>query len=540
MEEYIKKFKESHGDKFDYKLIQSSPKLREKIRIICPNHGEFETIPLDHLRTKSGGCKKCYGVKTLGDFIKLANDKHNHKYDYSLITNIKNNREKLKVICHQHDEPFIFNQTSYKHINRGQGCPLCVGKYSYDYLEFIKKSNKIHQNKYDYSYLKEDYKNNKTKVRIVCQDHGIFSQTPNSHLKGRGCNKCVRRDLSSVESYIQEAHKLHQNKYDYSLVKSIAGELEIICPIHGKFNQRSKNHIDGSGCRKCAECEKYDQESVIEKFKSVHRDRYDYSLVKFQSINTKVEIICKEHGIFFQTPFMHYNSGQGYPVCKSSKGEMRIKNYLDDHKIEYVFQKKFDDFIHIKQLSFDFYLPQFKMCIEYDGVQHFESVEYFGGEDNFKNIQFKDQLKNDYCSENNLYLLRIPYNDYDNIESILDDKIPRVYSDEFRFPKKSDDFSKVINFFGDKPFKVNCQRRPNCLENRCHENVNLYVGMYGGNRIEGYYLVYDISQNKMVGIRHSIWENSYGELIDITPFKDDRSWNLFIKSGLKKTAIEII
>jgi hypothetical protein len=538
MEKYLEKFKELHGLRFDYSLIRDISNLKSIIRIICDKHGEFETNSKDHLRTKSGGCKKCAGIKSVDYFKELSFNVHGDKYDYSLITNIKNNRDKLNIICNKHDEQFIFKQTSYKHIHRKQGCPLCVGKYSYDYQEFIRKSEKIHQNKYEYSYLKEDYKDNKTKVRIICKDHGIFLQTPNSHLRGDGCNRCVRRDLSSVESYIKEANKIHKNKYDYSLVKEVKGDIEIICPIHGKYIQNIQNHIYGSGCRKCGGCEPYDQDSVIEKFKSVHRDRFDYSLVEFESINTKVDIICKNHGVFKQTPFMHY-SGQGCPFCKSSKGEIRIKNYLDDNSLEYVFQKKFDDLIHMGKLSFDFYLPQYNMCVEYDGLQHFESVEYFGGDDNFKNTQIRDQLKNEYCLNNNIYLLRISYLDYDNIEKILEDNIPKVYSGNYRIPNSKDNFDNIINFFGNKPFKVKIERRTNCLENRCHSNVNNYVSMYGGERVNGYYLIFDIDNNKFLCIRHSIWKNTYGDLIDITPFKDDRKWNLFIESELTKTSIEI-
>ena len=120
-------------------------------------------------------------LMTILNFKELSNKVHYDKYDYSLIKDIGNKRTKVKIICKNHDDDFIFEKTLYNHINRKQGCPLCSGRYSYDYKEFIRKSNKIHSFKYDYKFLKEDYKDNKTKVRIVCKEHGVFKQSPNSH-----------------------------------------------------------------------------------------------------------------------------------------------------------------------------------------------------------------------------------------------------------------------------------------------------------------------------------------------------------------------
>lgn len=109
----------------------------------------------------------------------------------------------------------------------------------------------------------------------------------------------------------------------------------------------------------------------------------------------------------------------------------------------------------------------------------------------------------------------------------------------YRLPKKSDDFSEVIKLFKSKPISVNLNPKPNCLENNCHNNVDTYINMYGGSKIIGYYLVYDIDNGRFVAIRHSIWKNSYDEVIDITPFSDDRKWNLFIESIKEETYINI-
>jgi very-short-patch-repair endonuclease len=541
MLEFIEKCEKIHKNRFDYSLVEYK-KSKEKVKIICREHGEFYSSPLVHLRTKSGGCPKCIGYKSIDYFKELSNKIHNFKYDYSLV-DIRNTRSHVKIICNNHDEPFIFKQTPYCHINRKQGCPLCAGKYSYDYKEFINKANKIHNFKYDYKYLEEDYKDNKTKVRIVCKEHGIFIQSPNAHLMPRGCNTCARRDFKSIESFITESNKKHNSKYDYSKVNfvSVKSDVIIICPKHGEFEQNAYNHVLGSGCRKCSECEKYTQESVLDKFKEVHGDRYDYSLVNFKSIREKVEIICKKHGSFLQEAFSHYQN-QGCPKCKSSKGEERIMKYLISNKIQYEYQKKFEGLKNQKYLPIDFYLPDYNLCIEYDGKQHFQPVEVRGGTESFEILKENDSKKAHFCQNMGINLLRIAYYDFDNIESIIGEflgNLPKKLISNYRLPKKSDNFSQVLDLFGKTPLKVKLNVKPNCLENNCHNNVDKYVAMYGGIKISGYYLVYDIDYERLIAIRHSIWKNSHGEVIDITPFSDGRKWNLFIESNKNETYINI-
>jgi Zn ribbon nucleic-acid-binding protein len=151
-----------------------------------------------------------------------------------------------------------------------------------------------------------------TKGIIICKKHGEFLQSPNSHLRGNGCPKC---HLGSTEEFIERSKKIHGNTYNYSkfvyvhsLIKGI-----IICKIHGEFLQTPNSHVHGAGCPKCYGINLSNDEHV-EKFKLVHKDKYDYSLVNYINNKTKVKIICKYHGIFLQTPDNHL-SNQGCPKC---------------------------------------------------------------------------------------------------------------------------------------------------------------------------------------------------------------------------------
>lgn len=112
-------------------------------------------------------------------------------------------------------------------------------------------------------------------------------------------------------------------------------------------------------------------------------------------------------------------------MCKSSKGELKILKFLKTHNIEYIAQKRFDDCKFKQPLPFDFYLPDYNMCIEYDGELHFKEVDYFGGKEQLNLQQKHDNIKNKYCQENNIKLLRIPYWDFNDIDEILDKEIPR-------------------------------------------------------------------------------------------------------------------
>lgn len=122
------------------------------------------------------------------------------------------------------------------------------------------------------------------------------------------------------------------------------------------------------------------------------------------------------YGVFEQTP-NHHSHGCGCPKCNESKGEKNIRKILDNKNIEYIIQYKFNDCIHIKQLKYDFYLPKYNICIEFDGKQHYKSVKWFGGDKTLKYIQKNDKIKNEYCLKNNIRLLRIRYDD--NIELVL-------------------------------------------------------------------------------------------------------------------------
>ena len=289
--------------------------------------------------------------------------------------------------------------------------------------QFIKRAKLVHGNKYDYTLV--EYKNTDTKVKIICPVHGIFEQRPNDHLKGKGCSKCSKKSSAkkrqkTTEQFIEEAKKIHGDNYDYSLVNYQGNKIKvkIICPIHGIFEQSPNDHLGGKGCKFCAGNIIKTTKQFIEEAKKIHGDNYDYSLVEYVNAKTKIKIICNNcKKIFEQTPDKHYK--QCCPYCSSSKGEKQIRNYLKEKKIIFEEQKKFNDLRDKSLLSYDFYIPLKNLLIEYNGIQHYKSNDYFGGYGKFLIQKHHDWLKRKYAIKNNINLLIIPYWEYDNIDKIL-------------------------------------------------------------------------------------------------------------------------
>jgi len=239
---------------------------------------------------------------------------------------------------------------------------------------------------------------------------------PLSHLNNKnGCPKCTNNKKLTTEEFINNSNNIHHNKYDYSIVNYInnSTKIKIICPIHGIFEQTPNNHVNlKQGCPECFGNKKSNMTKFLELSKKIHNDMYDYSLTDYDGMNKKVKIICLKHGVFEQYATNHIHNSCGCPSCNESKGEKEICRILNEKNINYIRQHKFDKCRDKNPLPFDFYLPEYNTCIEFDGKQHFIPIEYLGGKINFEITKKHDQIKNNYCKNNNIHLLRIKYNDY--------------------------------------------------------------------------------------------------------------------------------
>ena len=292
------------------------------------------------------------------EFITKANQIHNFKYDYSK-TDYVNSRTKINIICKKHGS---FLQNPNSHLQKC-GCIKCY-KNKLSSQNFIKKALQIHENKYNYS--KTIYKNNYTKIVIICKKHGIFLQRPSDHLNGSGCKKCTNNILTTKE-FITKANQIHNFKYDYSKTDYVNSrtKINIICKKHGEFYQQPRYHLNGHGCSFCSGRRIMTQD-FIKKVNEIHNFKYDYSKTNYINAITKITIICLKHGEFKQQPKNHLNN-HGCPKCVHtiSKSETKWLNKLEKQnniKIErnvtiFINKKRFrlDGFYKLSNTIYEYY-----------------------------------------------------------------------------------------------------------------------------------------------------------------------------------------
>lgn len=368
---------------------------------------------------------------TTQSFIARAKEVHGNKYNYDKV-DYQGYYTKVIITCPIHGD---FLQTPGNHLE-GRGCKECqMSAQRCTTTQFVEKAKKVHGNTYDYS--KVDYKNGKTNVTIICPTHGEFVQLPNNHLMGNGCPVCRiatkvttnKQSPVTTETFIEKAKSIHNDKYDYSKVNYSSNRhpIEIICPIHGSFFQRPSDHVTKkSGCPKCGH-HVYTQDSFIEKCNKIHHRKYDYSKTIYRSIRDKIIITCPEHGDFEQVTNSHLQ-GAGCLQCRLKQQTKLFNRICEMFPCENILFEVNKDIVHwIGQKRLDIYFPVYNIAIEYDGIQHSQPVEIFGGEERFQQQQLLDQNKNNLCAENNCHLFRVPYNYteeyFDNICSQIKDII---------------------------------------------------------------------------------------------------------------------
>ena len=303
--------------------------------------------------------------KTKSEFVELARNVYGNKYSYDKFDYIDYHTKSV-VTCSIHGDFYVSPANHLK----GRGCRKCgCAKLAEERKktteEFIKEAKGVHGNTYDYS--KVNYINSKTKVCIICHEHGEFWQLPNKHTKQkRGCPKCNGGVLSNVDEFIKKA-------------------------------------------------------------KNIHGDSYIYTDVIYKNAITPVSIICKKHGVFLCTPHSHLQ-GQGCPRCNDSVLERTTSLFLSKNYIKHEQNKHF---IWLGKQHLDFYLPEYNIAIECQGAQHYFPTGFGGiskeeAEERLKYRIELDKRKAKLCEENNLPLEYIDYNE--NVEERINEILTKYNS----------------------------------------------------------------------------------------------------------------
>lgn len=259
----------------------------------------------------------------------------------------------------------------------------------------------------------------KTKIQHRCKKHNIiWDISPSNALKGQGCEKCKyekMRDnqLKTHEQYLEEV--IMKNPHVLVIETYVGASIPILhkCKYCGKeWHIRPSDVLEGKGCRECS-CKRFGvkiRKSHIQYIDDLSKVNINIEPIE-EYINTDTNILhqCKICGHRWSIKPNHTLLGHGCPMCNESRGERCVSLWLQKYNFKYIPQYKFDDCRDKLPLPFDFYLPQYNICIEYDGEQHFKSKDWFGGKETFNVLQHHDNLKNDYCKNHNITLLRISY-----------------------------------------------------------------------------------------------------------------------------------
>lgn len=291
--------------------------------------------------------------------------------------------------------------------------------------EFIEKCKSIHKDKYDYSNVV--YTGNRNKITIICKIHGAFIQQASAHSQGQNCPKCALENKvvskNTWKPKIEERKKrildkfanIHNDKYIYKIdgTERMEDYISIICKKHNyEYKQRLTNHLRGHGCPICCGTNKsFTTEEFIIKAKEVHGNIYTYDKVKYIDKETPITITCKVHGDFLQKPHNHINGG-GCPFCKIWKTQQKIFEKLKENFPNETWIWEYTtDWLCGQRI--DIFNPKLNLAIEYNGRQHYEPVEIFGGEVEFEKRKILDNKKKDLLAKHNCTLYIIKYNEYD-------------------------------------------------------------------------------------------------------------------------------
>ena len=434
------KFTKSHDDyvkqlnKINPYIVPLEKYIGSSVPILhlCKLHNiKWKAIPSNLL--KGQGCIECGKEK----FIKKIRFSHEEYIEKLKVVN-----PNVEVIEHYlgSNVPILHKclihnvnwNTAPSNVLSGKGCPKCrrgeirmkMAKSHADYVKELAEKNPTVE-------VTGKYVNGRTKIQHHCLIHNIYWDTvPSNVLKGCGCPKCLAERITtsnclSNQEYIETLQSNNANVISMENYVNIKTPILHKCLIHNyEWKTSPASVLQGCGCPECG------RQKISCKIKKTHKEYVN----ELKNVNPDIVVIekyidsrtpilhkCLIHDYEWKNSPIHILSGTSCPLCHESRGERFTRQWLEDHNIRYEREKIFQDCKDEKPLPFDFYLPDFNLCIEYQGKQHYEPIDYFGGKENLSYVIKHDNIKEKYCKDNGITLLQIPY--YKNTEKMLNNFI---------------------------------------------------------------------------------------------------------------------
>lgn len=404
------------------KLLGKYTRAKDKIKCECLNCGNVWDARASHLK-EGRGCSKCSHLKSNSDFLKeLSNSNPN-------IIALEEYAGALNPISFKCKIDNHIWKSRPSSILYGHGCPVCGRKRVGDSLrkdrhQFLNEMKQLNPN----IEILGEYTSNKNKILCRCKvDNNEWYTAPSNLLNGNGCPLCgiKRRAIASKKSneeFLLEFKELNTNielLSEYSDAKT-----KIYCKCkkcNNKWYSYPNNILKKHGCPMCAKNYKYGHETFVKKVENC-QDGKDYIVLsKYNKSSEKVKFLHKKCGNIFEMVPNNFLRGTRCPYCNESKGEQKIRKFLNDNKIKYESQYSYDDLTGIKGglLSYDFFLNDYNILIEFQGQFH-DWTDNMQTKEQFEKQQEHDRRKREYAKLHNINLLEIWYYDFNNIDQILE------------------------------------------------------------------------------------------------------------------------
>lgn len=289
--------------------------------------------------------------------------------------------------------------------------------------QFVEEVKILTHNTYE---VLSEYTSSRGKVKVKHIECGYtYDIKATVFLQGGRCSKCATNARKTHAKYIEEVYLLVKDEYTvlgkYTLARNKIKIKHNSCNF--EYDVVASKFLFDDRCPNCCSTKKKTAREVRNKIVELGNNEYEL-LGEYKNSVTPIKLkhIACSH-IFKMTYGNFVSQGQRCPKCKSSKGERLVSNFLNRQNLRYEEQYKFKECINIRPLPFDFAVlgknENVIALMEFDGRQHFEPVDFFGGEEGLSRIKLHDRIKNNFCEDNNIPLLRIPYWEQGNIEAII-------------------------------------------------------------------------------------------------------------------------
>ena len=415
---------------------------KQKMEFICNVHKDkgIQTISYTHFHNRGNGCHYCALEKQLktqrfskNNAKNLTENKGFIFVDIKYGSEIGKSAALIYYKCKNHLHVGVQTKTIKDMKNSDGKCPYC--KKVLDTCTFKEKISAILPN----IQIKGEYINSKKKVLCECTIHNEeFYSEPRKLGEGVcGCKKCkrdklIQRNLLTHEEFVEKLKSLHPEIEVIGKYINSTTPIKLFCTIHNHYFYESPNTYLYKKKQACCPLKNV-QTKTEEEFQKELYDRYKgsiQSLELYKGYFEKIQFKCLIHDITWNSIPANVLKGKGCPKCNASTNEIEINNYLDENKYFYIYQKRFDNCKDKKPLPFDFYLPELNTVIEYDGEGHYLERFYENKTKNpnelLKLTQYHDEIKNNYCKENNINIIRIPYWNKKDIKNILEKELNNI------------------------------------------------------------------------------------------------------------------